>query len=371
MSQKRHLCCAVAVIVAIWSSPWILAHLYTEKGAHILHHSLSLDGRRLEDDPWLGSASLKSVDARAEAREGISLFQQGIDIKRDYAQAYRWLGRAALLLDAPDQAQAAFAQYLQLKPENPLGYWELGLAYERLARRVAEATYWRLDFGLEDASTILSSVTEPLTTSLESAYLETPDVAIETPYCEDEWAPASCFAGRDLWTMPLTLPDPILFLTESVQSEVLFMHPPSQATWEITLPVTPTAVSFWMGLDPQAKGWWGDGVTFRVLVDDTEIFVYHLTAEQAQAGWQPASVDLSVWSGQRVHLALATDPGPLGDGAGDWAGWGNVRVVADESEGLSWVWLRAAWERAGITAQDLIAAGERARRAERYEEALE
>jgi tetratricopeptide (TPR) repeat protein len=134
--------------------------------------------------------------------------------------------------------------------------------------------------------------------------------------------------------------------------------------------VTPTALSFWMGLDPQAEGWWGDGVTFRVLVDDTEVFAHHLTAEPAQAGWQPTNVDLSAWAGQRVRLAMATDAGPTGDGAGDWAGWGDVRVVANDAEVIPGAWVRAAWAQAGITAQDLIAAGEVARKAERYEEAL-
>jgi tetratricopeptide (TPR) repeat protein len=196
-------------------------------------------------------------------------------------------------------------------------------------------------------------------------------VAIETPYCEDEGVPASCFVGRALWSMPVAALDTPLFVTEPVQSEVLFMHPPSQATWEVALPVTPTALSFWMGLDPQAEGWWGDGVTFRLLVDDTEVFAHQLTAEPAQAGWQPASVDLSAWSGQRVNLALATDAGPLGDGAGDWAGWGDVRVVANDAEVIPEAWMRAAWAKAGITAQDLIAVGEAARQAERYEEALE
>jgi Tfp pilus assembly protein PilF len=138
----------------------------------------------------------------------------------------------------------------------------------------------------------------------------------------------------------------------------------------VTLPVTPTAATFWMGLSPEAETWWGDGVTFRVLVDDTEAFSHHLTAEQAQAGWRPAVADLSGWAGQTVRLTLATDPGPEGDGGGDWAGWGDVRVVTGETEAVPWAWVRTAWEEAGVTAEGLIAAGEEARKAERYEEAL-
>jgi hypothetical protein len=167
--------------------------------------------------------------------------------------------------------------------------------------------------------------------------------------------------------MPVAAPDATLPVTESVQSEVLFMHPPSQATWEIALPVTPTAATFWMGLSPEAETWWGDGVTFRVLVDGTEAFSHHLTAEQAQAGWRPAVADLSDWAGQTVRLTLATGAGPDGEGGGDWAGWGDVRILAGEAEAVPWAWVRAAWEEAGVTAEDLARAGEQAVLTERYE----
>jgi tetratricopeptide (TPR) repeat protein len=123
-----------------------------------------------------------------------------------------------------------------------------------------------------------------------------------------------------------------------------------------------------MGINPTVWDWMGDGVVYRVAVDGREVFTHALTAEQARQGWQPARVDLGEWAGQTVRLTLITDPGPHGDGGGDWAGWGDVRVVA--GDGVPWAWVRAAWEEGGITAQDLIAAGEKARKAERYEEAL-
>jgi hypothetical protein len=113
----------------------------------------------------------------------------------------------------------------------------------------------------------------------------------------------------------------------------------------------------------------GDGVVYRVAVDGREVFTHALTAEQARRGWQPARVDLGEWAGETVRLTLATDPGPHGDGGGDWAGWGDVRVVT--GDGVPWTWVRAAWQEGGVTAQDLIAAGEEARAAERWEESRE
>lgn len=360
------------IIAGLGVAPSVLSLVYLERGGRALDRALALEGRARGDDPWLAPTPLKEPTARAAAEEAISWFHRSIEADKDHAQAYRWLGRAALLLDAPDEAETAFAHYVRLRPDNPLGYWELGLAYERLVRRVVEATYWRLDLHVDKNEdwAIMPGSTEILTRSLTSAYIETPEVTIETPYCEDGDPPASCFVGGDVWSMPLVAPDAVVPITTPVKSEVLFMHPPSQATWELTLPVTPTTLTFWMGLSPQAETWWGDGVTFRVLVDGEEAFTHHLTAEQARAGWRPGRADLSAWAGETVHLTLATGAGPDGDGAGDWAGWGDVRVVRGEVKIVPSAWIRAVWEKAGVTAEDLIAIGEEAQEAGRYEAAL-
>ncbi len=363
----------VFLVIGTVFGPSVLSIIYLERGGRALDQALVLEGRASAEDPWLAPLPLETTDALEKAEEARVLLRRSTAVKEDHAQAYRWLGRTALLLDAPEEAERAFSHYLRLKPDNPLGYWELGLAYERLARRAADATYWRLDLGVDDVMdwTIMPEVTKTLTDSLASAYLETPDLMIETPYCEDGDPPASCFVAKNVWSMPLAAPDAVVPITTPVESEVLFMHPPSQATWEITLPVTPTAVTFWMGLDPQAEDWWGDGVTFRVLVEGEKAFAHHLTAEQARAGWRPGRADLSAWAGETVRLTLATGAGSDGDGAGDWAGWGDVRMVAADVDVVPSTWVRAVWESAGVTVQDLMALGEKARKSERYADALE
>lgn len=349
------------IVGAVLAASPVLSLIYLERGGRALDQALALEGYDTTEASWpLLWEPLTDSQARRRAIQATEHFSAAITADPDHAQPYRWQGRAALLLDEPALAEQAFSTYSRLKPDNPLGYWELGLAYERMARHLADATYWRLDLAIDDSPdwTIMPEVTKTLTDSLTSAYLESPDLAIETPYCEDGEPPASCFVGRDLWSMPVAAPDATLPVTESVQSEVLFMHPPSQATWEITLPVTPTAATFWMGLSPQAETWWGDGVTFRVFVDDTEAFSHHLTAEQAQAGWRPAVADLSAWAGQTVRLTLATGAGPDGEGGGDWAGWGDVRLVgAKEAEYVLADSARqavAVWEKGGFTRQAYV-----------------
>jgi hypothetical protein len=227
--------------------------------------------------------------------------------------------------------------------------------------------------------------TQPCFIVAEAAEVETPDARIDTPYCEQGEAPQSCFITITEWEMS-DAPQESLWVPESeARRAILFMHPPAQATFTVTLPVTPAALVFWMGIDPAAHAWMGDGVVYHVQVSPLDeglpaetgtmlVFTRALTAEQARQGWQPAQVDLSAWAGQEVRLTLETDPGPPYDGQGDWAGWGDARLggAAEAAYALAEPARRAAaaWEQGGFTAQDLIAAGAEARQAERYEEAL-
>ena len=46
----------------------------------------------------------------------------------------RRLGQAFLLPDEPGEAAEALSAYVGMRVENPLGWWEPGLAYGRLAQ---------------------------------------------------------------------------------------------------------------------------------------------------------------------------------------------------------------------------------------------
>jgi hypothetical protein len=39
------------------------------------------------------------------------------------------------------------------------------------------------------------------------------------------------------------------------------------------------------------------------------------------------TVSLADYAGQAVNLTLTTEVGPAGNGTGDWAGWGNPRLI--------------------------------------------
>jgi hypothetical protein len=75
-----------------------------------------------------------------------------------------------------------------------------------------------------------------------------------------------------------------------------------------------------------------------------------------------------------VRLTLATDPGPDGDGGGDWAGWGDVRVIAAEDSNhvlLVPIQLtRSAWQYANLTADSLFEQAGTAFKDKKYNAAL-
>lgn len=319
---------AVALVVALAVGLWSRGvSLYEqERGGRLVDRALELEGYETEKESWpLVWEPLTAEDALPLAEEAAERFRAAVAADPDHAQARRWLGRAALLVDEPLAAAEAFSAYVERRPNNPLAYWELGLAYEAMARRLEGRVHWALEPGAGLADPVFA--TGAVTESLEAAVIETPDVFIGTPYCDEEEGPASCFVGTTRWWMPDAPREGLWTPEEGVTRDVVYMHPPADATFAVTLPTTPTVLSFWMGIDPVAHGWLGDGVVYEVSVEGREVFTHALTAEEARQGWQMAQVDLGAWAAREVALTLATDAGPAGDGQGDWAGWGDVLVV--------------------------------------------
>jgi hypothetical protein len=107
----------------------------------------------------------------------------------------------------------------------------------------------------------------------------------------------------------------------------IFAHAPARISLPLTLPAEATFLWLSPALDPEAWGWGGDGVTFRVAVvsasGEVVLWERHLTpAEPADLAWQTALISLADYRNQSIELVLITDPGPAGDNAADRAGWG-------------------------------------------------
>lgn len=107
----------------------------------------------------------------------------------------------------------------------------------------------------------------------------------------------------------------------------IFAHAPARI--ELPLAVPSVASFLWLSpaLDPAARGWGGDGVTFAVAVkangQETTLWSRHLAPDQpADLDWQTLFVPLDSFQGQTVTLILSTTPGPANNDAADRAGWG-------------------------------------------------
>ena len=111
-------------------------------------------------------------------------------------------------------------------------------------------------------------------------------------------------------------------------------HPPYQGIsgdafgeWTLSLPDSPhIRLAFDIGLRDGSEG--SDGVTFIITVQDEDIFHQHYNEQQ----WKHFSLDLTPYRNQQIRLRLTTTPGPNGNGAWDWAVWGNPKIVAEPTD---------------------------------------
>ena len=122
-----------------------------------------------------------------------------------------------------------------------------------------------------------------------------------------------------------------------VRKSAIDAHPPYQnihgdyirgdtstfGEWALSLPdtSTPLYLDFDIGLRDGSEG--SDGVTFIVSIQGTEIFRRLYNAQR----WEHIRLDLTPYRNQRVTLRFSTTPGPVGNGAWDWAMWGNPEIT--------------------------------------------
>jgi tetratricopeptide (TPR) repeat protein len=133
----------VVVALAVTVLPGTVLSLYHQQcGERLLVRALLVEGRTTAGrNGLLFLEPLAATAPRALAESASTWFRAAHDVNPDNAQAYRWSGQTALLLDKPAEAVMAFSTYIEMRPDNPFGWWELGLAYERLAQQLPDDTY--------------------------------------------------------------------------------------------------------------------------------------------------------------------------------------------------------------------------------------
>ena len=130
-----------------------------------------------------------------------------------------------------------------------------------------------------------------------------------------------------------------------VRKSAIDAHPPYQnihgdpirgdtstfGEWTLSLPdtSTPLYLDFDIGLRDGSEG--SDGVTFIVSIQGTEIFRQLYNAQR----WEHIQLDLTPYRAQQVRLRFTTTPGPNGNGAWDWAVWGDPKITYEPVDQLT------------------------------------
>ena len=298
--------------------------------------------------PYLASAHHLEAGGRALDTPSLALEHLHKAIKWDAQNAQAYLLMSTVYRAQGDwyAAVEALARYRELRPGNPLGPIDLAQLYEEIESEMA--TMRRVD----------------LISLLPQAAIETPNVPVVTPYHQPGEPAWNSYVAKTTFSLSPYLGE----------RPTLFMYPPATATYTLSLPPQPIMLRFGMGMDPQVDGSPGDGATFDVSVNGERVFLEYMDKDMVSQGWHERTVDLAAWAGQEVALTLATRPGPAGDTTADWAGWGTPQVVDAEYLNLEKLdpgpGMVNAWRQTGLTAEDFIARGEKAREAGLYDEAL-
>lgn len=126
------------------------------------------------------------------------------------------------------------------------------------------------------------------------------------------------------------------FTIDGETRNVLFMHPPSSASFSLLLPRT-AVLQFGMAIQPEAWDKSGDGVDFQVNArfwdeaakrnEDEIVYSHYMDPKNdpSMRHWVDAVVDLNRLGGNYVTLVFRTMPHASPDY--DWAGWSGICVT--------------------------------------------
>ncbi len=122
----------------------------------------------------------------------------------------------------------------------------------------------------------------------------------------------------------------------SAKAKALFMHPPYRdgvgytfARYALALPQAPLVLRGTVGKQDGSDP--GDGILFRVLVEDAEGTRSEIASRTATThAWYEIEGTLAPWAGQRISLLLITDVGEKNNSSGDWGAWADLRLEPPE-----------------------------------------
>ena len=118
---------------------------------------------------------------------------------------------------------------------------------------------------------------------------------------------------------------------QNIQDDYIREDTSTFGEWTLSLPDTSTPIylDFDIGLRDGSEG--SNGVTFIVSIQGTEVFRRLYNAQR----WEHVRLDLTPYRAQQVRLRFTTTPGPNGNGAWDWAMWGDPKITYEPVDQLT------------------------------------
>jgi tetratricopeptide (TPR) repeat protein len=147
--MKRTLYFLVLVLVMLvvpggWLVLRTLAQYHQTKGGQLIQNVITNTNGINPEDIICAQDPLTNESSRAIVTQAIQHLQASVEYNSHLAHAYLLLGRAFCLLGEPKEAINACQKYINLRPENPLGYLELGFASITSGDPITAVKAWKV-----------------------------------------------------------------------------------------------------------------------------------------------------------------------------------------------------------------------------------
>jgi tetratricopeptide (TPR) repeat protein len=136
----------ILILIAGIFVPKILALMHQQQGGRLMSAMMKSNDR-------FGYSSLACdrriliPEDKIHIRKSITHFKSSQNYDKGLSHAYFLMGQAYCLLGEYENAIQSYLMYTELRPENPLGFVELGFAYDHLGNRDTALMMWS-DAGL-------------------------------------------------------------------------------------------------------------------------------------------------------------------------------------------------------------------------------
>ena len=126
------------IVFGWWLYPRAMGLYYQVRGGRLLGKAIQIAPDIHPDNILCAVDPTKDETTRGLALEATDLLKTAIEYDPSLSQAYLQLGDAFCLLGDPGNAVEPYLSFVRMRPLNPLGHLELGIAYANLCYSINE-----------------------------------------------------------------------------------------------------------------------------------------------------------------------------------------------------------------------------------------